>query len=271
MLLDDRREIHPSDPSPIDQRSKISILIVDDDPSVRISLKQLLGQHYAVFDVDNGLKALALIAKREFDLVILDLKMPGPDGLEVLREIKQLRPHTGVLIYSAFGHKENMKTAIKYAVARGTLVIDSQELDSAFGVEAIDTTATTREERPTANEALGLTGARALPDGGAPVDELADFRRQPAKDPIPAQASEEPQAQAVDPRVAIKADIQRLEGQLEEVAGRPAVSALRHANGLPPSRPVGSWKHNEESLRSYAQALTDAILEARSKQASGEE
>lgn len=113
--IDDRAVI-PSGPAADDKVQDISILIVDDDESVRISLQQLLGEHYDLTEVDNGLKAIAMIAEREFDLVILDLKMPGPDGLEVLREIKKLRPHTGVLIYSAFGHKENMKTAIKYGV-----------------------------------------------------------------------------------------------------------------------------------------------------------
>lgn len=132
-----------SEPSSAEKAKAISILIVDDDASVRISLQQLLGQHYDLTAVDNGLKAIAIVNEREFDLVILDLKMPGPDGIEVLREIKALSPHTGVLIYSAFGHKENMKTAIKYGVD-GFL---EKPIDSVHVLSTISQLANQRRKR----------------------------------------------------------------------------------------------------------------------------
>ena len=53
---------------------------------------KMLGDAYDVATADDGARALALLAAREFDVVVTDLKMPGADGLAVLREVKRARP-----------------------------------------------------------------------------------------------------------------------------------------------------------------------------------
>jgi len=81
----------------------IKILIVDDHEVVRKGLVNVLVENIQTVKVDeakNGLDALGKIRKSEYDLVLLDIKMPGKSGLDVLKEIKQHRPKLPVMIFS---------------------------------------------------------------------------------------------------------------------------------------------------------------------------
>ncbi len=75
------------------------ILIVDDEDKVRKYLSRLLGKRgFAVLSAEDGPSALALLQEEDPDLIILDVLMPGASGLEILPEIKRLRPHVEVLM-----------------------------------------------------------------------------------------------------------------------------------------------------------------------------
>ena len=68
------------------------ILIADDHPIFRAGLKEILGKEKDVEligEADNGHKALELARKQRWDVVLLDLTMPGKDGLEVLQELRR--------------------------------------------------------------------------------------------------------------------------------------------------------------------------------------
>ena len=66
------------------------ILVVDDDPQIRrVMMVTLTGQGYEVTDVMTGDAALELLRGRPFDLVLLDMNMPGSSGLETCRAIRQ--------------------------------------------------------------------------------------------------------------------------------------------------------------------------------------
>ena len=67
-----------------------TILIVDDEPSVRRSLTVLLRKNYAILAVATGQEALAELQKANVDLVLLDLRLPDCSGLELLQKIKEL-------------------------------------------------------------------------------------------------------------------------------------------------------------------------------------
>jgi CheY-like chemotaxis protein len=83
------------------------ILIVDDEESVLAvmlgSLKKL-GQEYRVITVTNGQAALEHIKQRHFDLVVTDFRMAGMDGLQLLEEIRLVRPDTRVILMTAFAN-----------------------------------------------------------------------------------------------------------------------------------------------------------------------
>ncbi|UCE20442.1 MAG: sigma-54-dependent Fis family transcriptional regulator [Gemmatimonadota bacterium] len=80
------------------------ILVVDDEQSIRDSLKIILEyEKYGVVLAADGQKALRALEGNDIDVVLLDIKMPGMDGLEVLQEIKQRDPHMAVVIISGHG------------------------------------------------------------------------------------------------------------------------------------------------------------------------
>jgi two-component system, NarL family, invasion response regulator UvrY len=79
------------------------ILLIDDHAVVREGLKLILADEFAnaVFgEARNGQEALARVVKHHWDVAVLDVTMPGRNGVEVLREIKRLRPRLPVLILS---------------------------------------------------------------------------------------------------------------------------------------------------------------------------
>jgi two-component system nitrogen regulation response regulator NtrX len=88
-----------------------SILIVDDEPSILKGLEGLLADEgFDVVTASNGYEALKAIDREAPDLVLLDLWMPGIDGLDTLKEIKQDNPNTPVIIVTGHG---NIETAVK--------------------------------------------------------------------------------------------------------------------------------------------------------------
>ncbi|MCB2166784.1 MAG: sigma-54 dependent transcriptional regulator [Deltaproteobacteria bacterium] len=88
-----------------------SILIVDDEPSIVQSLKGLLvDEGFDVMTAPNGYEALKIIESESPDLVLLDIWMPGIDGIETLKEIKANNPFIQVIIITGHG---NVETAVK--------------------------------------------------------------------------------------------------------------------------------------------------------------
>lgn len=93
---------------------KASILLVDDEEAIRQSVGEILRlEGYEVVPVASGEEALAALPKHNFDLVLLDLKMPGIDGIEVLHEINHLSPDTKVILLTAHGSMESAIEALR--------------------------------------------------------------------------------------------------------------------------------------------------------------
>ena len=83
----------------------IRVLIADDHPIVREGLKQILSETDDILVVDeasNGKEVLDYVWNNAYDVVLLDISMPGRDGLEVLRELKHQKPKLPVLILSMY-------------------------------------------------------------------------------------------------------------------------------------------------------------------------
>lgn len=90
------------------------ILIIDDEILVRNFLAETLRRKkFEVMTAENGQKALALLKDNTFDLVITDMKMPDITGIDVLRKVKELSPHSIVIIITAFGSIENAVEAMR--------------------------------------------------------------------------------------------------------------------------------------------------------------
>ncbi|MBS3917818.1 MAG: sigma-54-dependent Fis family transcriptional regulator [Deltaproteobacteria bacterium] len=91
-----------------------TILIVDDDKSIRYSLKRMLEENFSVLTAQNGDEALSWLKESLPDLIIMDIKMPGRSGIEVLKEIKLVDPKSLVILMTAYGTTETAIEAMKY-------------------------------------------------------------------------------------------------------------------------------------------------------------
>jgi two-component system OmpR family response regulator len=84
------------------------VLIVDDEEEfVETIVKRLKERGLAAEGVTSGKQALELMQTQDFDVVILDVKMPGMDGIETLREIKKRKPMTEVIMLTGHGSVES--------------------------------------------------------------------------------------------------------------------------------------------------------------------
>ena len=91
-----------------------TILIVDDDKSIRYSLKRMMEEKYSILTAKNGEEALERVKETFPDLIIMDIKMPGRSGIEILKEIKWMDPKSLVIIMTAYGTTDTAIEAMKY-------------------------------------------------------------------------------------------------------------------------------------------------------------
>ena len=91
----------------------IRILIVDDEPSHRLMLRAHLKSDYEVAEAGDGLQAVEAVKQRFYDLVLMDIRMPGMDGLEALAEIKELSPGILVFLMTAYESIETAREAVR--------------------------------------------------------------------------------------------------------------------------------------------------------------
>jgi len=91
-----------------------NILVVDDDEAVRLSYQRSLqAAHCNVEAVFNGEDALQALQHKCFDVVLLDLRMPGMDGMSVLKAIKRSWPNSEVVVITGYPTVETAKEAVR--------------------------------------------------------------------------------------------------------------------------------------------------------------
>jgi DNA-binding NtrC family response regulator len=91
------------------------ILVVDDEEGMREFLTYMLeGESYEVSTATSGLEALEKVRHQEFALVLADIKMPGIDGLELLRRIKEIDEQAVVIVMTAYASLDTAIKAIKF-------------------------------------------------------------------------------------------------------------------------------------------------------------
>ncbi|MFZ7946513.1 MULTISPECIES: response regulator [Bacillaceae] len=91
---------------------KEKILIVDDQFGIRILLNEVFQKEgYQTFQAANGVQALEIVTKHDPDLVLLDMKIPGMDGIEILKRMKVIDPDIRVIIMTAYGELDMIQEA----------------------------------------------------------------------------------------------------------------------------------------------------------------
>jgi DNA-binding response OmpR family regulator len=96
---------------------KSNILVVDDEPVARQSLTDILKlEGHNVSSAPNGQAAVEYVRTHPIDLMIVDLRMPGMDGLEVVQVVNQISPDTEVIILTAFGSTETAIQALRLRI-----------------------------------------------------------------------------------------------------------------------------------------------------------
>ena len=97
-----------------DARVEMTILLIDDEPDIlRTVGNYLRDRGYRIYPVEGGGEGLDVLRREAVDIVITDLKMPGMDGLEVLREVKRTSPEVEVIIVTAYGDVEAAVQAMR--------------------------------------------------------------------------------------------------------------------------------------------------------------
>lgn len=199
------------------------VLIVDDEKNIRMTLAQALDVlKLRVEAAVNGEEGLRKLTEGDFDLILLDLKMPGMDGMEVLRRVRRARPDIRIIIITAHGTIESATEAMKLGAVDFiqkpfapreirelvTKVLDRDAIsaETAKGYEqhiqlakksigerafraAREHVKQALAEDPTKPEALNILGALAEIDGDS-LEALKQYRAAMALDPTYKPASE---------------------------------------------------------------------------------
>lgn len=93
--------------------AKATILVIDDEQVIRILFKETLEElGHRVILADDGYEGLELIKRWDFDVVFLDLKMPGMDGAELFHQIKTIKPKLPVIIITGYPDSDMMARAL---------------------------------------------------------------------------------------------------------------------------------------------------------------
>jgi DNA-binding NarL/FixJ family response regulator len=152
------------------------ILIADDHELVRRGLRQTLTETFrelAVGEAADGGQALLAIEKEPWDLVLLDVNMPGRSGIEVLQDLKRLQPQLPVVVVSAYPEKDYAVRAFKLGAAG---YVSKQGASSELIAAVRKALAGGRYITPSLGEALAATVAGEAP--AAPHETLSDRELQ---------------------------------------------------------------------------------------------
>ena len=96
---------------------KPTLLICDDEEGIRESFKVILSDCYQLRFANHGLDALTLIKASPVDLLLLDIKMPKMNGMEILKQVKKLKPSLPVIIVTGYKSVEMAQEALRNGAA----------------------------------------------------------------------------------------------------------------------------------------------------------
>jgi len=152
------------------------ILIVEDEKLIRWSIKSRLEeQGFVVSEVDTGKKAFELLDQEDFDLMLLDFRLPDTTGLEILRRVRKEVPEISVVMMTAYGTVESAVEAMKLgAFDYLTKPVNLDEL-SLIVQKALETTSLRREVRRLRHEQIETHGNVQLIGRSAAMREVVEL------------------------------------------------------------------------------------------------
>lgn len=127
--------------STLEAKTRLGLLLVDDHTIVREGLKRILepiADDWAVTEAGTGFQAIECLRRRRFDLAIVDLSMPGMNGLDLIRRVKAEWPHISVLVLSMHAEEQYAMRAFK-AGANGYVTKDSAAAELVTAVRKVAT------------------------------------------------------------------------------------------------------------------------------------
>jgi CheY-like chemotaxis protein len=116
--------------------SKVRILVVDDEQNMRTTLADILADEgFDVTTADSGERAVKLFRRRPFDAVLMDVRMPGIDGIEACRRIRLIRPDAPVIMMSAY----SVEQLVEESPREGSVAFLRKPLDAERLLELLGT------------------------------------------------------------------------------------------------------------------------------------
>src|SRR5215212_5712438 len=91
-----------------------TLLVVDDDPSVRHALWITFRELYQIKLAESGLKAIEIFREKPADVAVLDVRMPGMSGLELLRQLKVIHPEVEFILLTGYESVEYIREAMRW-------------------------------------------------------------------------------------------------------------------------------------------------------------
>ena len=152
------------------------ILIVEDEKLIRWSIKSRLEERgYVVSEVESGKKAFELLDQEDFDLMLLDFRLPDTTGLEILRRVRNDVPETSVVMMTAYGTVESAVEAMKLgAFDYLTKPVNLDEL-TVIVQKALETTSLRREVRRLRSEQRDVHGNLRLIGKSPAMQEVVEL------------------------------------------------------------------------------------------------
>ena len=155
--------------------SGVSVLIVDDHEVVRVGLRTLLGRRKdlsIVGAVGTAAEAVSVAAEKRPDVVVMDVRMPGENGIEACREIRSILPDTKVLMLTSYADEDAVLASI-LAGASGYLLKDTTGQDLAEAILRVAAGASLLDPAVT-----GLVLSRLKAERGPSAGALSERERQ---------------------------------------------------------------------------------------------
>lgn len=117
-------------------QKSFKVLVVDDDQEIGYMFQRLLGGPQTVTIARDGYEALDMIQSEPYDLIFLDVRLPGMDGVRTLEEIKRIRPDSIVVMMSGYSVEEEIKRAMALG-AQDFIAKPFEDIDEIMTIEEV--------------------------------------------------------------------------------------------------------------------------------------